>query len=174
MIRTDIVISSTDAPHYVIKKKDILTIMPLRRHRPIFFIDIAVPRDIEPEVNDIDNVYLYNIDDLETVSEENLKRRQEEIERCLPIIERETAEFMKWLSSLEVTPTIRALRQRAEEVWERAGTKFAPAGKILRGRERGSVFPGSASASGTSASSDHLFKETGRQGRRIPLYRYRA
>ncbi len=116
MIHADIVISSTDAPHYVIKKKDILTIMPLRRHRPIFFIDIAVPRDIEPEVNDIDNVYLYNIDDLETVSEENLKRRQEEIERCLPIIERETAEFMKWLSSLEVTPTIRALRQRAEEV----------------------------------------------------------
>lgn len=116
MVYADIVISSTDAPHYVIKKKDILGIMPPRRHRPIFLIDIAVPRDIQPEVNEIDNAYLYNIDDLKTVSEENIKRRQKEMDRCLPIIERETAQFMSWLSSLESAPTIRALRRRAEEI----------------------------------------------------------
>jgi len=116
MVHADIIISSTNAPHYVIKKEDILNIMPLRRHRPIFFIDIAVPRDIEPEVNRIDNVYLYNMDDLKAVSEENLKLRQKEMERCLPIIERETAQFMNWLSSLESAPTIVALKRRAEEV----------------------------------------------------------
>ncbi len=119
MVHADIVISSTEAPHYVIKKEDVLTVMPTRRHRPVFLIDIAVPRDIEPAVNKIDNVYLYNIDDLKAVSEENLKRRQVEMNRCLPIIERETAQFMSWLNSLEVTPTIKDLKQRAEEVCRR-------------------------------------------------------
>ncbi|MFN7141257.1 MAG: glutamyl-tRNA reductase, partial [Limisphaerales bacterium] len=77
--KIDIVISSTSAPHYVLDRAKLAPLMKLRRNRPLLLIDIAVPRDIEPEVNFLENVYLYNIDDLQAIAEDYLKQRQEEI-----------------------------------------------------------------------------------------------
>ncbi len=82
----DIVISSTAAPHYVLDRKKLEPLMKLRQNRPLLLIDIAVPRDIEPEVNFLENVYLYNIDDLQAIADDYLKQRHEEIARCEAII----------------------------------------------------------------------------------------
>jgi glutamyl-tRNA reductase len=82
----DIVISSTSAPHYVLDRGKLTPLMKLRRNRPLLLIDIAVPRDIEPEVNFLESVYLYNIDDLQAIADDYLKQRKEEITRCEQII----------------------------------------------------------------------------------------
>jgi glutamyl-tRNA reductase len=82
----DIVISSTAAPDYLLDRVRLLPFMKLRKNRPLLLIDIAVPRDIEPEVNFLENVYLYNIDDLQAVADDYLRSRQEEIARCESII----------------------------------------------------------------------------------------
>jgi glutamyl-tRNA reductase len=87
----DIVVSSTSAPHYILDRVKLEPLMKLRRNRPLLLIDIAVPRDIEPEVNFLENVYLYNIDDLQTIANDYLKQRQQEVLRCEQII-REKAE----------------------------------------------------------------------------------
>lgn len=82
----DILISSTSAPHYVIDRKRLAPLMPSRAGRPLLLIDIAVPRDIEPEVNFMENVFLYNIDDLQAIADEYMKQRLVEVERCVAII----------------------------------------------------------------------------------------
>jgi glutamyl-tRNA reductase len=82
----DIVVSSTAAPHYILDRQKLAPLMKLRRNRPLLLIDIAVPRDVEPEVNFLENVYLYNIDDLQAIADGYLKQRQEEIARCEAII----------------------------------------------------------------------------------------
>lgn len=82
----DIVISSTSAPHYILDRAKLQPLMKLRRNRSLLLIDIAVPRDVEPEVNFMENVFLYNIDDLQAISESYLKQRQEEVARCERII----------------------------------------------------------------------------------------
>jgi len=82
----DIVISSTSAPHHILDRARLEPLMKLRRNRPLLLIDIAVPRDIEPEVNFMENVFLYNIDDLQSIADDYLKHRQEEIARCEQII----------------------------------------------------------------------------------------
>jgi len=82
----DIVISSTAAPHYVLDRKKLEPLMKLRGNKPLLLIDIAVPRDIEPEVNFLENVYLYNIDDLQTIADDYMKLRQEELARCEAIV----------------------------------------------------------------------------------------
>ncbi|HOX03734.1 MAG TPA: glutamyl-tRNA reductase [Candidatus Paceibacterota bacterium] len=86
LARVDIVISSTSAPHYILDRGRLEPVMPIRRNEPLLLIDIAVPRDIEPEVNSLDNVYLYNIDDLQGIADESLRQRQEEVARCEHII----------------------------------------------------------------------------------------
>jgi len=116
MLEADIVISSTSAPHLILKKEDVQAIILERRHRPIFLIDIANPRDIDPGCNEVDNVYLYNIDDLQSVVSTNLKERQREAERAEVIIEREVGVFQAWLRGLDVVPTIVSLRDRVEEI----------------------------------------------------------
>ncbi len=87
-----------------------------RKHRPMFLIDIAVPRDIDPKVNDLDNVYLYDVDDLQGVVQANLKERQKEAHRAEAIVGEEIGQFHLWLANLEVKPTIVALRKRLEEI----------------------------------------------------------
>jgi glutamyl-tRNA reductase len=84
--KIDIVISSTSAPHYVLDRKKLPPLMKSRKNRPLLLIDIAVPRDIDPEVNLLENVYLYNIDDLQAIADDYLKLRQEEISRCELIV----------------------------------------------------------------------------------------
>jgi glutamyl-tRNA reductase len=84
--KIDIVISSTAAPHHILDRAKLEPLMKARRHRPLLLIDIAVPRDIDPEVNFLENVYLYNIDDLQSIADDYLRQRQEEIVRCEAII----------------------------------------------------------------------------------------
>lgn len=112
----DIVISSTAAPHYVIRYDMIEKILQNRNHNPLFFIDIAVPRDIEPEIHDLPNAYAYNIDDLESVVEANLKEREKAIKFVKEIIKEEVTAFDKWRNSRNAVPIIKSLRKQAEEI----------------------------------------------------------
>lgn len=120
---TDIVISSTGAPHYIIKKEDIHRVLHARRNKPIFFIDIAVPRDIEPAVNDLDNVYLYDIDDLQTVVEANIKERMREAQKAEEIIFEELKRFTSWWYSKDIVPVIISLREKFENIRQKEMTK---------------------------------------------------
>ncbi len=114
--RADIVISSTGAPHFVITKLQAERIIHQRKNRPIFFIDIAVPRDIDPTVNEIDNVFLYDIDDLQQVVEENVKERMSEAVRAEEMVDDEVRAFRSKLQSREVVPTIVELRETLEKL----------------------------------------------------------
>jgi glutamyl-tRNA reductase len=93
--QVDIIISSTAAPHYILDKSKVELAMKLRRHRPLLLIDIAVPRDIDPEVNFLESVYLYNIDDLQTLADNYLKQRQQEIAKCESFIREKAAALLE-------------------------------------------------------------------------------
>ena len=114
--KVDIVISATDSPQFLIWHDQMAKVIKERKQKPIFFIDIADPRDIEPSVGDIENVYLYNIDDLKKVADENIKDRGKEAQKAEAIIQDEVIKFVNWYHSLEVTPTIVALRNKFEEI----------------------------------------------------------
>jgi len=114
--KADIILSSTGAPHTIIGAGDLDAVMRRRRQKPMFFIDIAIPRDIDPAVNDVENVYLFTVDDLQEVVASNLQQRKEEASKAEAIVNEEIGQFFKWLSSLEVTPTIVALRNKFDEI----------------------------------------------------------
>jgi len=112
----DIVISSTAAPHYVISRERVQRALARRDERPIFFIDIAVPRDVDPGVAGLPNVHLYDIDDLQDVVTSNRRAREKQAQRAEHIVEEELASVNAWLRSLEVVPTIAALRDAVERI----------------------------------------------------------
>lgn len=112
----DIVISSTGATDIVIRSDTVKSVLKPRKHRPLFFMDIAVPRDIDPNVNRLSNVYLYDIDDLQGVVDENRAARGEEAVRAERIIEEETIGFLAWLETLDTFPTIVSLKEKAENI----------------------------------------------------------
>ncbi|MCX8070576.1 MAG: glutamyl-tRNA reductase [Thermodesulfovibrionales bacterium] len=116
LIKVDIVICSTAAPTYILTKEDFQKIMKQRRNKPIFIIDISVPRNIDPEINSIDNVYLYDVDDLQDVVDTNMQNRKAEAKKAEDIVLQEVEKFMKWLNSLEVVPTIVELRRHVERI----------------------------------------------------------
>ncbi len=110
----DIIITSTGSPDPIIKAKDLQPILKKRKYKPMFFIDIAVPRDIDPDVNGLDNVYLYDIDDLQEVVEENLAGRRDEAVKAAQIVDEEVDFFCHWLRHLDVQPTIVDIINRAD------------------------------------------------------------
>ena len=112
----DIVISSTSAPHYVITRERVERALKHRHKRPIFFIDIAVPRDLDPEINRVRNAYLYDIDDLQHVVEQNRHEREKEATHAERIVGQELESVNDWLRSLEVVPTIATLRESVEQI----------------------------------------------------------
>ncbi|MCK8824441.1 glutamyl-tRNA reductase [Fuchsiella alkaliacetigena] len=114
--KADIVIGSTGAPHYVIRQEMVAGILSYRKNKPLFFIDIAVPRDIEPEIHNLDNAYAYNIDDLESVVEANLQEREKAIKDVNQIIKAEVKSFDQWRNTRDVVPIIKSLREQAEEI----------------------------------------------------------
>lgn len=116
MINTDIVICSTGASKYVLMKEQMQKVMKERKHKPVFIIDISVPRNVDPEINNIDNVYLYDVDDLHGIVDTNKLERQKEAEKAEGIITEEIETFQKWLTSLDSVPTVVALRDRADAV----------------------------------------------------------
>ena len=112
----DIVVSATGSPEPVLTRTGVEDAMRPRRGRPLFVIDIAVPRDVAPEVGRLDQVFLYNIDDLQTIVKENLARRTTEVERAESIVREEVDRFRAWMQSRDVVPTVVALRQRFETI----------------------------------------------------------
>jgi glutamyl-tRNA reductase len=116
--KSDIVISSTAAPHPILRHEPVSTAMHMRRNRPLFIIDIAVPRDVEPGVGKLTNVFLYDIDDLQQVLEANLEQRRREVPRVQSIIREEVAGFLAWFRAREVVPTIVDLRQHVDGLRE--------------------------------------------------------
>lgn len=116
-IRTmDIVLTSTGSSDPILRYQEVRSRMRERRNRPLFFIDIAVPRDVEARINEIDNVYLYDIDDLQGIVDLNREDRKREATKAEHIIGEETSKFQHWLQTLEVVPTIIALREKAETI----------------------------------------------------------
>ncbi len=118
-VAADIVITSTGAPHYIIRAWDVAHLMPKRGGRPIIFIDIAVPRDVEPEVEAIAGVRLYNIDDLEAVVEANMRERVQEAQAAEAIIDEAVAEIIAKFRYLAFRPTLASLTAKAERIRQR-------------------------------------------------------
>ena len=116
LTEADIVITSTASPDYVITFDQVKASLRKRRNRALFFIDIAVPRDVQPEINALNNVYLYDIDDLKGVIELNMAQRQQEAIRAESIVLEEVLKFENWLKTLSVVPTIVSLRDKAESI----------------------------------------------------------
>lgn len=112
----DIVIASTASPNFIIKPDQIHDVMKERKHKPMFFIDISVPRNIDPLVNNVDGCYLYDVDDLQGVVVANLSERQKEAQAAEQIIIEEIEKFYRWVKSLDVVPTIIALRQECDGI----------------------------------------------------------
>ncbi|TAL06724.1 MAG: glutamyl-tRNA reductase, partial [Verrucomicrobia bacterium] len=104
MREADIVVSSTGCPQTVIHRAEVAEVIAARRQRPLFLIDIAVPRDIAPDVQQLDNVYLYNIDHLEAIVRENLRTREQELGRCREIIAERAAEFIRRINPVPAQP----------------------------------------------------------------------
>jgi glutamyl-tRNA reductase len=118
MPEVDIIISSTGSPRPIIAAADVKPVLKKRRNKPMFFFDIAVPRDIDPDVNGLDNVYLYDIDDLKEVVEENLEKRREEAEKAKAVVHDEALRFGRWLESLDLKPTIVDLLNKGDKIAE--------------------------------------------------------
>ncbi len=121
----DIVLVSTGAAHYLVGADDVHRAVKERMNRPMFFIDISVPRNIDPAVRNVDNAFLFDIDDLKYRVELNRAERLQEAERAEQMVVEEVAAMMEWMKSLEVTPTIVALRDRVDEI------KRAEVAKVL-------------------------------------------
>jgi glutamyl-tRNA reductase len=114
--RADVVLSSTSAPGWIVTRDQVERALPARKGRPLFLIDLAVPRDLDPGIHELDGCYLYDIDDLEAVVAETLAGRRREAARAEAIVAEEAERFRAWQASLDVVPAIASLRARAEEI----------------------------------------------------------
>lgn len=119
LVEVDVVVSTTNSPHHIIERDGLEQVMAEREARPLVLIDIAVPRDIEPACREVAAVSVYDIDDIQQIVERNAGVREAEATRAERIIEDELDRFQRWLASLEVVPTIAAMRERGDEVVRR-------------------------------------------------------
>ncbi len=133
--RADIVVSCTASTLPILGKGAVERALKVRKHRPIFMIDMAVPRDIEIEAGELDDVYLYTVDDLRDVVQENLESRRRAAREAEQIIDLEVMGFMRWMQSLDSVPAIRALRESADQV------RDAEIARALRMLDRGEAAP---------------------------------
>jgi glutamyl-tRNA reductase len=116
LVAADVVVSSTSAPDWILVRGQVERAMRARKGRPLFLIDLAVPRDLDPSIHELDGCYLYDIDDLQAVVAETLAVRRREAERAEAIVAAEAERFREWQASLRVVPAITSLRARAEEI----------------------------------------------------------
>jgi glutamyl-tRNA reductase len=116
LVRADIVVSTTDSPHHLIERSDLELVLGQRGNRPLLLIDLAVPRDIDPGCRELPGVSLYDVDDVQQIVERNASGREAEARRAEGVIDSELARFERWLASQEVTPTVAALRERADAI----------------------------------------------------------
>jgi glutamyl-tRNA reductase len=135
----DILVSSTGSPDIVLTKSDVATVLPARKGRPLLLIDLAVPRDLDPGINELPDCYLYDIDDLEAVVEETLQGREAEFAKAEAIAVAEADRFRDWLATRDVVPVIASIRERAEAI--RRGELAKASGRLagLSERERDAV-----------------------------------
>ncbi|WP_349408050.1 glutamyl-tRNA reductase [Pseudalkalibacillus sp. SCS-8] len=113
LLKADIVISSTGSQEYVLSKSNVSPVLKKRKGKPLFMVDIAVPRDLSPDLQDLESVFLYDIDDLEGIVEANMAERQQEAAKIKVLIEEELLAFLNWINTLGVVPIITALRKKA-------------------------------------------------------------
>ncbi|HJL20235.1 MAG TPA: glutamyl-tRNA reductase [Sandaracinaceae bacterium LLY-WYZ-13_1] len=139
LAQADVAIASTSSPRFVITPELMKGVIKARRHKPIFLIDIAVPRDVDPRVGDMDNVFLYDVDDLEQVAAENLTARRREAERAEQIVGHEVVAFEKWRRSGALKPTIVGLRKRVRGVLQAELERTLPRLGDLGDKERRSL-----------------------------------
>ena len=111
----DIIISSTASPAPLLRREMMTTALLKRKHRPVFILDIAVPRDVEATVGELEDVYLYTVDDLQGIIDDNIKTRREAVRQAEQIIDTEVTHFMDWINSQDAVATIRALRKQAQQ-----------------------------------------------------------
>jgi len=116
LVEADILISSTGSKDFVISKEMMVGVEKKRKGKPLFMVDIAVPRDLDPRIGELENVFLYDIDDLEGIVEANLQERKKAAERIMLMIEKEIVDFKQWLGTLGVVPVISALREKAHAI----------------------------------------------------------
>jgi glutamyl-tRNA reductase len=124
--QVDIIISSTGSPELVIQSDQVKAVMRVRRNRPLFFIDIAVPRDIDPKINRLNNTYVYDVDDLQNIIEENLEDRKKEALKGERIVDEAVIRFREWRDNLNVVPTIVDLRNKLRIIIENEISKTFP------------------------------------------------
>jgi glutamyl-tRNA reductase len=136
---SDILVSSTSSPDLVLTKAEVAATSPARKGRPLLLIDLAVPRDLDPAINELADCYLYDIDDLGAVVQETLRGREAEFAKAEAIAVAEGAKFGDWLSTREVGPVIASLRERAEEIRRDELAKARPWLSELSERERHAV-----------------------------------
>jgi len=132
----DIVVSCTSSPHQLVGREELALVLEGREDQPLVIIDIAVPRDIDPSVRDLPGVTLYDMDDLEHEVERNISVRQAEAERARVLVDRDVERFEGWLASLEVLPTIRGLRERADAIVAQVLAENAPRWESLSDADR--------------------------------------
>jgi glutamyl-tRNA reductase len=123
---SDIVVTATGSAQPIVTRADIEIAMKPRRDRPLFIIDIGLPRDVEPSAAEIEQVFLYNIDDLRTIVQENMTKRQSQVDRAELMIASEVKRFMHWLQSRAAIPTVIALRKRFEEIRQSELARLEP------------------------------------------------
>jgi glutamyl-tRNA reductase len=137
LAEADIIVSSTASPLPVVGKGSMETALKQRKHRPVFIVDIAVPRDIEPEIADLEDVYLYTVDDLQEVIQENLKSRQDAAKQAEEIIDVQAGHFIGWLRSLDAVSTICEYRGEAQRLRDEVLAKSRQ--QLAQGKEPGDV-----------------------------------
>jgi len=136
----DIIISSTGSADFIVRTEHVKGVMRTRRNRPLFFIDIAVPRDIDPDINKLNNTYVYDIDDLKGVIDDNIEDRNREAIKGERIVDEAVIRFRQWYESLNVVPTIVALRKKLETISEGEIKKTLPSLNHLTENDRQSIY----------------------------------
>ncbi len=137
--RADIVISTTASPHAVLHPPEFRQALKERAQQPMLVIDIAVPRDVEPEVGGLDNVYLYNMDDLEQVVAENLSGRRKELDRCMALVEQGVEQFTSWTQALAAEPTLVSMTKELDLIREEELRKTLAALPDLTEKEQAEI-----------------------------------
>jgi glutamyl-tRNA reductase len=137
--RADIVISSSGAPHYVIHPDQVRDAMRRRKSSPMFFIDISVPRNVDPRVNDLENVYLFNIDDLQQAVNRNLEEREKELEKCLALVEDGVARFVQSQAGAKVAPTITKLSDALHQIKDQEMARLLPKIENLSEKDKNEI-----------------------------------
>ena len=135
----DIVVSSTSSPDFVLTRDELARVLPARKGRPLLLIDLAVPRDLDPAINELPDCYLYDIDDLEAVVHETARGREAEFAKAEAIAVDEAERFREWLATRDIAPTIASIRERAEAIRRSELAKASGRLAGLSERERNAV-----------------------------------